>query len=200
MIKINLLPFRAARKQENIRRQVSIYFLSVICLLTLVIYFYFNLSSELTTLSGQEKQLRSEMASYAKVTREIARIRKRTKEIRYRLDVMKGLEKQRSGPVELLEEIAISVPIDRLWLSAIVEKGGALTLEGNAIDHDTVALFMTNLEKKHQIKSVDLKTTKLQHFPKYTLNAARFILACKTAFHKDKAETKAKKGGSGRRR
>lgn len=200
MIKINLLPFRAARKQENIRRQVSIYFLSVVCLLTLMIYLFLSLGSELTKLTGEEKQLRSEMTSYAKVTREIARIKKRTKEIQDKFDVIKDLEKQGSGPVRLLEAIATSVPIDRLWLSAVVEKGGDLTLKGSAMDNDTVALFMTNLEKNKQIKSVDLKTTKLQNFPKYKLNAASFVLACKTAFQKDEPQAKPKKGQSGRRR
>ena len=200
MIKINLLPFRAARKQANIRRQVSIYFLSVVCLMTLMIYLFLSLGSELNRLKGEEKQLRSELASYAKVTKEIAQIKKRTKEIQDKLDVIKGLEKQSSGPVRLLEEIATSVPIDRLWLSAVVEKGGDLTLKGSAMDNDTVALFMTNLEKNKEIKSVDLKTTKLQNFPKYKLNAAGFVLACKTAFHKDKPEAKPKKGKSGRRR
>jgi len=200
MIRINLLPFRAARKQENIRRQVSIYFLSVVCLLTLIIYLYLSLSSELNKLKGEETKLRSEMASYTKVTQEMAHIRKRTKEIQDKFDVIKDLEKQRSGPVRLLEEIATSVPEDRLWLSAIVEKGGDLTLEGSAMDNDTVALFMTNLEEERQITSVDLKTTKLQNFPKYKLNAANFVLACKTVFHKDKPEAKAKKGRSGRRR
>ncbi len=200
MIRINLLPFRAARKQENIRRQVSVYFLSVVCLVTLMIYSYLNLSSELTKLKGEEAQLRSEMASYAKITREIALIRRRTKEIQDKFDVIKDLEKQGSGPVRLLEAIATSVPIDRLWLSAVVERGGNLTLKGSAMDNDTVALFMTNLEKNKQIKSVDLRTTKLQNFPKYKLNTASFVLACKTAFHKDKPEAKPKKGQSGRRR
>ena len=200
MIRINLLPFRAARKQENIRRQVSIYFLSVVCLVTLMIYSYLNLSNELTELKGEEAQLRSEMTSYAKVAQEIALIKGRTKEIQDKFNVIKDLEKQRSGPVRLLEEIATAVPIDRLWLRAILEKGANLTLEGSAMDNDTVALFMTNLEKKKQISSVDLKTTKLQKFPKYKLNAANFVLACKRAFKKDKPEAKPKKGRSGRKR
>ena len=200
MIRINLLPYRAARKHENIRRQVSIYFLSVFCLLTLMIYSYMNLNNELVKLKGEETQLRKEMASYAKVTREIARIKSRTKEIQDKFNVIMNLEKQRSGPVRFLEEIAISVPIDRLWLTAISEKRGSLTLKGNAMDHDTVALFMTNLEKTKQITSVDLETTKLQNFPKYKLNTASFVLACKTVFQQDKPEAKPKKGKSRRRR
>lgn len=200
MIRINLLPYRAARKHENIRRQVSIYFLSVFCLLTLMIYSYMNLNNELVKLKGEETQLRKEMASYAKVTREIARIKSRTKEIQDKFNVIMNLEKQRSGPVRFLEEIAISVPIDRLWLTAISEKRGSLTLKGNAMDHDTVALFMTNLEKTKQITSVDLETTKLQNFPKYKLNTASFVLTCKTVFQQDKPEAKPKKGKSRRRR
>jgi len=200
MIRINLLPYRAARKHENIRRQVSIYFLSVFCLLTLMIYSYMNLNNELVKLKGEETQLRKEMASYAKVTREIARIKSRTKEIQDKFNVIMNLEKQRSGPVRFLEEIAISVPIDRLWLTAISEKRGNLTLKGNAMDHDTVALFMTNLEKTKQITSVDLETIKLQNFPKYKLNTASFVLACKTVFQQDKPEAKPKKGKSRRRR
>ena len=35
MIRINLLPFRAARRRENVRRQTSIFFLSVV-LVTIV--------------------------------------------------------------------------------------------------------------------------------------------------------------------
>ena len=200
MIKINLLPFRAARKYENIRRQVSIYFLSVVCILTLMIYSYLSLSNELGKLKGEEKQLRTEMASYSKVLQEMARITNKTKEIQDKFDVIKDLENRRSGPVRLLEEIAISVPTDRLWLRAVEEKSGNLTLAGSAMDNDTVALFMTNLEKREQITSVDLKTTKLQHFPDRKLDASNFVLACKTIFHKDKPQAKPKKGQSGRRR
>ena len=102
--------------------------------------------------------------------------------------------------MRFLEEIAISIPIDRLWLTSISEKSGDLTLQGNAMDHDTVALFMTNLEKTRQITSVDLKAIKLKNFPKYKLNTANFVLACKTVFQQEKPEAKPKKGRSGRRR
>ena len=95
MIRINLLPYRAARKHENIRRQVSIYFLSVVCLLTLMIFLYLNLSHELAKLKSEETQLRSEVASYAKVAREIARIKSRPKEIQDKFNVIMNLEKQR---------------------------------------------------------------------------------------------------------
>ena len=39
MIRINLLPFRAARKQENIRRQITIFGTSVLMVVLALIYF-----------------------------------------------------------------------------------------------------------------------------------------------------------------
>jgi type IV pilus assembly protein PilN len=196
MIRINLLAFRAARKRESVRKQFSIYFLTVIFLLVLMPLIYLMLNNNLSTLKQEEKQLRGELASYDKVTREIARIKSKTAEIEKRLNIIKELEKQRSGPVKLLEEVALSVPADRLWLRSIVESGGVLNLEGNAMDNDTVALFMTNLEKTGLIQSVDLKSTKVQNFPTYKIDAANFALTCRLASQKEspKPEARPKKG------
>ena len=143
-------------------------------------------------LKEEEKQLRGELASYAKISREIARIKSKTNEIKKRLDIIRELEKQRLGPLRLLEEIAMAIPIDRLWLRSIVEGGGVLRLEGNAMDNDTVADFMTNLEKTQLIDSVDLKSTKLQNFPAQKIDVANFTLTCKLASQKDASEAEAK--------
>jgi type IV pilus assembly protein PilN len=53
MIRINLLPFRAARKKENIRRQISIYVLSVAFLFIVMIYFFLQLNSTLNGLKDR---------------------------------------------------------------------------------------------------------------------------------------------------
>ncbi len=192
MININLLAFRAARKRESVRKQFSIYFLTVILLLVLMPLIYLFLNNRLSGLKAEEKQLGTELASYAKVTREIARIKRRTEQIKTRLGVIRELEEQRSGPVQLLKEVAMSVPTDRLWLRSIVEEGGLLSLAGSAMDNDTVAIFMTNLENTKLIQSVDLKSTKLQNFPKYKVEASNFALACRLASQKEPFEDKAK--------
>jgi len=161
MIRINLLPFRAARKQENIRRQVSIYFLSVVCLVTLVIYLFLSLGSELNRLTAEEKQLRGEMKLYANVAKEIDRRKKIIKDIGMRTAVIETLEKSRWEMLQLLVDVAEAVPPDRLWLYDMSTKENAVELKGNAMDNDTVALFMTNLEKVEYITSVNLVKTEL---------------------------------------
>ena len=198
MIKINLLPFRAARKRENVRRQVSIYLLCMLFLFCLMGYLHVSLGGQLTRLKATEESLQKELKSYAAITREIAKLKKDTQDLNTKLGVIENLEKQRTGPVLLLVELARAVPLDRLWLNSVLETGGRLTLQGTAMDNHTVALFMTQLEKASYINSVDLNRTSLKFFPEQKRKASNFVLTCKTAYAEAEPEVKPEKS-KGRR-
>jgi type IV pilus assembly protein PilN len=167
MIKINFLAFRAARKRETIRREISIYFLFLILIFLLMPYTYLTLNSRLSEATNNEKHLREEMKPYRELSRIMAQMKTWKKETTERLKVIEALEKMRMGPVRLLIDIANSVPEHRLWITSLDERGGVLTLSGNAMDNDTVALFMTNLERVDEITSVDLKETRLAEVVRY---------------------------------
>ena len=192
MIKINLLPFRAARRKENIRRQITIYVLSVVLVLVAVGYFFLNLTGTLSDLADEKAAQKRELAKYADTIKKIKAIEKKVAQIEKKLGVINELEKNKTGPVRLLDEVALAIPKDRLWLKSLQEKKGTLSLSGTAMDNDTVALFMDNLEKSRQITSVDLKSTKLQNLKSYKLNVSNFSLTCKTYSFKSKTKKKAK--------
>jgi len=193
MIKINLLPFRAARKKENIRQEVSIFLLTMVFLLALSGYGYISLSQNLSHLENEETRLREESKKYDKVLREISLLTKEIKIVETRLAVIKGLENDKTGALQVLQEVAFAAPVERLWLNSLTESKGLLTLQGSAMDNNTVAQFMTSLGKAEHITSVDLKSTQLQDFPKYKLKASTFVITCKTSFSKPEPEP-AKKG------
>lgn len=193
MIRINLLPFRAARKKENIRRQISVFVLSVVCLALLMGFVFLNLSRTVAALEADMSSKKKELATYAETTKKIEVLKKKIAEVRAKLNVIKELESKKTGPVLLLDELSMAVPKEKLWLTDLNEKKGILTLKGTAMDNDTVALFMTNLEKAKHIVSVDLQTAMLKDLPKYKLNVVDFVLACKTYAHKEKAKPKTKK-------
>jgi type IV pilus assembly protein PilN len=193
MIKINLLPFRAARKKENIRRQISIYALSVVCLALLLGFVFLNLGRTLAALEADRSSKKKELATYAETTKKIEALKQKIAEVRAKLDVIKELEKNKTGPVLLLDELSMAVPKEKLWLTALDENKGILTLKGTAMDNDTVALFMTNLETAKHIVSVDLETAMLKSLPKFKLNVIDFVLKCKTYAHKEKAKPETKK-------
>jgi len=186
MIRINLLPFRAARKKENIRRQLMIYGLSVVLLVSIMGYTFFYLTSTLSGLKEEEKRVQDELKTYEQTIKKIVELEKKIKEIRAKLGVIRELERNKTGPVHLLDEIALAVPKEKLWLSNMKETKGTLTLTGTAMDNETVALFMTNLEKSEYISGVDLQSAKLRTIPDYKLNVADFVLECKTYAYKEK--------------
>ena len=76
MIRINLLPFRAARKKENIRRQVSIFVLSLVFLLIILVYYNWSLGSKIDDLDAQIKQTESELNEYDKIIKRSQRLRR----------------------------------------------------------------------------------------------------------------------------
>jgi type IV pilus assembly protein PilN len=193
MIRINLLPFRAARKKENIRRQLMVYGLSVVLILTVMGYTFFHLTSTLSGLKEDEKRIQDELKSYEQTIKRIAELEKKIKEIRAKLEVIRELEKNKSGPVHLLDEIALAVPKEKLWLSSMKETKGSLTITGTAMDNETVALFMINLENSDYISGVDLQSAKLREIKEYKLNVSDFILECKTYAFKDKTAPPAAK-------
>jgi type IV pilus assembly protein PilN len=196
MIRINLLPFRAARKKENIRRQLTIFGLSLVFAVVVMAYYFLQLRSELSDLRKEESRIKVELAGYKRTIERINSLEKKIAEIRKKLDVIKDLEKKKTGPVLLLDQIAMAVPKEKLWLTSLVEKKGKLTLNGTAMDNETVAVFMTNLQNSELITAVDLKSTRLRNLPKYKLSVSDFSLECTTYAFEDKKKPR----GRGRRK
>jgi type IV pilus assembly protein PilN len=194
MIRINLLPFRAARKKENIRKQISIYLLSLVLLFAVMGFSYYQLRTQLNVLKDKQNELNVKLKEFDAILKGMAELEKKIKEVRSKLAVIKELEANKTGPVHLLDEIAKAVPKDKLWLSSLKESRGTLTLQGTAMDNETVALFMTNLEKSDYISSVDLQSTRMRTLAEHRLNVSDFTLECKTyAFKEPLAPAKTKK-------
>jgi len=180
MIRINLLPFRAARKRENVRRQLMIYGLSVLLAVLIMGWLWIDLSGEVSRMEETENQINIDLKKYDKVLKQIAALEKQVKAVNEKLAVIKELEKGKTGPVKLLDEIAMAVPVDKLWLKELSEDKGNLTMSGTAMDNETVALFMNNLEASDHITSVDLVSVSTQDVPTFKLTVSNFSLKCKT--------------------
>ena len=191
MIRINLLPFRAARKRENVKRQITIYVATVCIVLAFMGVYFFNLSSKLSGLKDDESRLNKELAGYQKELKEIKDLQNKIKQIKRKLSIINDLQKGKTGPVLLLSDIADAVPKDKLWLTSLSEKNGNLSLKGTAMDNETVSLFMKNLENTNQIIAAPvLKSATRRALPQYRLTVSDFVLQCKTYAAAKKKATK----------
>ncbi|MBN2062955.1 MAG: PilN domain-containing protein [Deltaproteobacteria bacterium] len=193
MIRINLLPFRAARKRENIRRQISIYVLVVILTLVVIGWQFWTINRQLFEVQQEKSNAVHELESYKKTLEEIKILEGKIKEIKTKLGVISDLEKGKAGPVLLLDAIATAVPKDKLWLTELKETKGTLSLSGTAMDNETVALFMDNLKQSEQIATVELQGTTLKELAQYRLKVTDFSLECTTVSLKQPEEDKKKK-------
>jgi type IV pilus assembly protein PilN len=132
MIRINLLPFRSARRKENIRKQISICLLSVILFVAVMGYFFLNLNNKLGILESDRAEKTKKLITYTATNKKIIKLKKTIKEIRTKVEAIEELERNKIGPVRLLDEISMAVPKNKLWLRSLDEKEGILTLMGSA--------------------------------------------------------------------
>ena len=193
MIKVNLFPFRAARIKENIRRQVTIYLLSMIFIILASSYFYLDLNNKVNTLREERDVKQKELDSFKDTNIKIAALKKTIADVEVKLKTIKRLEKGKTGPVKLLDDIVMSVPEDKLWLTTLKEQKGTLILNGTAMDNETVADFMNKLQNTKSINSVQLVRTMQKKITGFDLSLKDFSLNSKTYAFKEKTLPKAGK-------
>ncbi len=193
MIKINLFPFRAIAAKENIRRQVTIYLLSAIFLMLAMGYYYLDFHKKITSLREKQDVKKKELDSFKDTNIKIKKLKKTIADVEIKLKTIQDLEKGKTGPVMLLDNIAMSIPRDKLWLSNLNESKGLLDLNGTAMDNETVADFMDRLKSTESVKSVVLVQTKQKKIQGFDRNLKDFALKCKTYAFKEKAPPKPKK-------
>ena len=158
MIRINLLPFRAARKKENIRRQVSIFFLSLILVTIVALWFNWLLSGKIETLDKRIKDTKAQVEKYNKINKEIAEIKKKLDVLNKKIDVIQSLDLTRKAPVELLDDMSKLVVDKQMWLIELSEKSDGVKIVGIALDNPTIAEYMTRIETSKKYVDVKLRS------------------------------------------
>ncbi len=162
MIRINLLPFRAARAKENIRKQVSIFLLLVVFVLLSMAYATTFVDRKIDKLENAIAQINAQIKEYKAKADEVTAIEKALKILEDKLNVVRNLESMRKEPVVLLEAMTRLVVPEQMWVTYIQTSDTSVVLRGIAFDNRTVADFMTNLENSTLFKSVDLQTLQMQ--------------------------------------
>jgi type IV pilus assembly protein PilN len=158
MIRINLLPFRAARKKENIRRQISVFFLSFFLMLAVLIYYNIHLGGQIKDLKTDVDATKNEVAKFQKITKQIDEIKKKLAILEKKTEVIRTLETNRFEPVEMLDNMSGKTIANRMWFTSFDDRPQNVRIDGIALDNKTVADFMTRLEGTGLFGSVRLQS------------------------------------------
>ena len=195
MIKINLLPVRAAKKKETLRQQIIIAALFLGVVLAAILYLEASISSKITKVEVKIAALNKEIIELKKEEKYSEEIKLKKKTVESKLNIIDELDKKKSGPVHLMDELSKSIPFEpgaelpkKIQLTSLKEKGGTLELKGFALDNETIASFMTNLEYSPYFKNINLGSSKA--VKKKKIKVKDFTITCQLDFPEDFSEAK----------
>ncbi|KPJ78504.1 MAG: hypothetical protein AMJ54_03240 [Deltaproteobacteria bacterium SG8_13] len=191
MIRINLLPFRAARKKENIRRQLSVFALTFLFFIIAAFAWNMRLGAKINDLNTDVENTKKEVAKYKKITEKIKRIKKQLEILQKKTQVIDKLQRNRFDSVALLETMSDKVIDKRMWFTEFQNKGNKVQIKGIALDNRTVADFMTRLEGTGMFGSVKLQKINKKVYKKSSLKEFNIVATKKGP--KPKAKGKKKK-------
>ncbi len=157
MIKTNLLPYRAARKKENIRRQISVFILFFTFVALALGVYHISLAKKLQRLEHILSAKQSELKTYEAKAKEVDAIKAQLATLEKKLDVMETLNKNRMDKVNLMKALVSLTIRGRMWITDISEKGNGINFNGIAVDNKTVAVFMAKVESSEYFSTAVLK-------------------------------------------
>ena len=158
MIEINLLPHREAQRVADLRESISLLVLGLVVTAGVIVFLNAQVAEQLSDAKASVQQLKSDIQRYEPQKVQVSEFRRKKAELQDKLAVIDGLDRARSGPVRLFEELANQTP-DRLWLTQLGTESGQLRLQGSSLDNGVVADFLRSLSGSRYFVNVDLVKT-----------------------------------------
>jgi type IV pilus assembly protein PilN len=159
MIRINLMPRDEVLRRASRRRDRTVGLSTVAVLLALVVGSELVSRRESRMVDAEASRYRAELAELNRRYQQAIVLERKRTELRTKLETIASLERQRRGPVRVLDDLGGATP-DKLWLTEMRENGGSAVFLGRGLDNQTVAVFMRNLERSPYFSNVELVETR----------------------------------------
>lgn len=155
MILINLLPYRQARRRQQILNHLYV-FLGAILLVTLAcggIHVYGM--KQLAALEAEYADLHQKNMLLVKKIGQIRKMEKLRAELQQRLDLVDQLQKNRFRAMVMLITVSKAIPRN-VWITDLVDEGGETKIVGFGESNKAVADFIRALETSPIFEDVHL--------------------------------------------
>ncbi len=155
MIRINLLPVREERRRESARQYISICVLSVMLLAAFISLVHIKMGRKIDSLNAEIKTTQEEGNRLTAIVEDVKRYEKRKKELQEKIRIIEMLSSKKTGAVRMLDELSQNTP-GKLWVNLLKWDNLKLTIKGIALDNETIARFMRNLEGSLRFSGIEL--------------------------------------------
>ena len=155
MIRINLLPHRAEKRQA---RKIQFAALSVVSLLmggVLIGFVHVAMSAKISYQERRNTYLKQEIAILDKQIEEIKKLREQTDSLLARKSVVESLQSTRADVVHLLDQMLRILP-DGVYLKSLKQTGDKISMTGYAQSNARVSTLMRAIEDSPWLASPTL--------------------------------------------
>jgi type IV pilus assembly protein PilN len=159
MIRINLLPVRAAKKREFGRQQIVLLALLLVLVAIGNYFWYTRVDSELTRLDRRIATTRADIAQLEKTIGEVKSIKEDKKALEDKLKILDTLKKGRTGPVRVMDDLATIIPA-KVWIVDYAEAAGGVTMQGRAASYEDLSSFSKKLKESKHFGNVTIKNAR----------------------------------------
>ena len=155
MIKINLLPVRAAKKKETAIQQIAIAgaVVAVVALIAVSFYIFerMQVASVKNEIAAANKKINDLKAKIGK----LEELKTTKEQVRKKLEILAQLRKNKTGPAQRLATLSDLTP-EQLWLTSYGELNQDVKISGIAFTEDLIAQYMKALEASKDFMTVEL--------------------------------------------
>ncbi len=161
MIRVNLLPLKEAEAAIGRRQQMSLAALGMSVAVLIMIVPFLIQGRQLAALERDIERVQEELTRFNAQVKEVHDLEKVKGELETKLKIIRDLNQKRQGPARVLSDLSTATP-DNLWLVDFNEGNSEATLTGMALDNETIARFMRQLQASPYFVGVDLVETSRQ--------------------------------------
>ena len=162
MAKINLLPWRAERRERRKREFFTQLGIAAVAAIVLVLLWGFWMSLRIDNQNNRNDYLQGQITQLDSKITEIQNLQKVKKHLLDRKRIVEKLQSSRSQMVHLFDQIVQTIPAGAR-LTALKQQGDKLTLNGVAQSNATVAEYMRNIEASPWMGPTTLVKTENVH-------------------------------------
>ena len=144
MTRINLLDWRAARRERRRQQFVTMMGLGVVGALVLVMLGYTGMSNAVSNQQARNEYLKQQIAEIDQKIKEIEELEKVKQNLLARMRVIEELQSSRSATVHFFDELVNTLP-DGITLTSIKQTGDSVELQGLAESNGRVSTYIKNL-------------------------------------------------------
>ncbi|HOW62214.1 MAG TPA: PilN domain-containing protein [Candidatus Contendobacter sp.] len=145
MTRINLLPWREARRAQRQRELIGMLVAAALVGIGIAFGVYTEIAHRIQYQQERNNYLRDEIAQLKKAAEEMQELQKVKSRLVDRLNVVQKLQTVRPGMVRMLDELARLVPQD-IYITSFKAATNLVTLSGVARSDNIISEFMRDLK------------------------------------------------------